>query len=191
MSIHSLNIPRPACSMPSLLKTVGAAMATMLPFALAGTPASCSNAQLSCHGSSTNTCCYNSPGGLFQQVQFWDTNPVTGPTTSWTIHGLWPNNCDGTYSTSCDTSRAYTDITQLLEAAGQSSVVDYMQTYWVSNDEGTEAFWDHEWKTHGTCVSTLEPSCYTGYTTGEEAVDYFTTTVSLFQTLPTYTVSSS
>jgi ribonuclease T2 len=64
-----------------------------------------------------------------------------------------------------------------------------MQTYWVSDDESNEAFWDHEWKTHGTCISTLNPSCYTTYSTGEEAVDFFTTAVDLFQTLPTYTVS--
>jgi hypothetical protein len=23
------------------------------------------------------------------QTQFWDTDPVTGPSNSWTIHGLW------------------------------------------------------------------------------------------------------
>ena len=118
-----------------------------------------------------------------------NTDPATGPDSSWTIHGLWPNNCDGTYSESCDTKRAYTNITQLLEAAGDTSTLDYMQTYWVSDDESNEAFWDHEWETHGTCISTLSPSCYTDYTAGEEAVDFFTTVVSLFQTLPTYTVS--
>jgi ribonuclease T2 len=68
--------------------------------------------------------------------------------------------------------------------------LDYMQTYWVSDDESNEAFWDHEWKTHGTCISTLNPSYYTTYSTGEEAVDFFTTAVDLCQTLPTYTVSS-
>ena len=172
-----------------LFKIAGAAITAVLPIALAGTPETCSNPQLSCHGSSTNTCCYNTPGGLFQQVQFWDTNPVTGPTSSWTIHGLWPNNCDGTYSEDCDKSRAYTNITQLLEAAGQTSVLSYMQTYWVSDDESNEAFWDHEWETHGTCISTLSPNCYTGYTPGEEAVDFFVKVVSLFKTLPTYTVS--
>lgn len=39
-------------------------------------------------------------------------------------------------------------------------------------------------------MSTLDPSCYgDGYTTGEEAVDFFVRFVSLFQTLPTHTVS--
>ncbi len=102
---------------------------------------------------------------------------------------MWPDHCDGTFDANCDPARAYTNITQLLEAAGQTSVLDYMQTCWVSDDESNEAFWDHEWETHGTCISTLEPSCYTNYTPGEEAVDFFTTVVSLFKTLPTYTVS--
>lgn len=168
-----------------------AAIAALLPLTLASTPETCSNTQLSCSGSSTNTCCFNTPGGLFQQVQFWDTNPVTGPTDSWTIHGLWPNNCDGTYSTSCDKSRAYTDITTLLEDAGKTDTLSAMQTYWLSNSESDEKFWEHEWSTHGTCISTLKPSCYTDYSTGDEAVDFFVTTVDLFQTLPTYTVRFS
>jgi ribonuclease T2 len=175
--------------MPSFTK-LAVTLAAVIPFTLAGTPETCKNPQLSCQGSSTNTCCFNSPGGLLQQVQFWDTNPSTGPSDSWTIHGLWPNNCDGTYSEDCDKSRAYTNITELLKAAGDTTTLDFMQTYWLSDDESNEAFWDHEWETHGTCISTLKPDCYTGYTAGEEAVDFFTKVVSLFQTLPTYTVSS-
>lgn len=55
------------------------------------TSASCPNAQLSCSSGATTTnyCCFNYPGGLFLQTQFWDTNPPTGPSDSWTIHGLW------------------------------------------------------------------------------------------------------
>lgn len=59
----------------------------------AGSPVSCpSNVPQSCHNTSAvaNTCCFASPGGLLLQTQFWDTPPsVTGPSNSWTVHGLW------------------------------------------------------------------------------------------------------
>jgi ribonuclease T2 len=63
-----------------------------------------------------------------------------------------------------------------------------MDEYWVSDDESNEAFWEHEWSTHGTCINTLDPSCYTGYTPGAEVVDFFQTVVNLFKTLDTYSV---
>lgn len=62
-----------------------------------------------------------------------------------------------------------------------------METMWVSNSGTPETFWEHEWGKHGTCISTLDPKCYTGYTRGQEAFDFFTKVVSLFKTLPTYT----
>lgn len=58
-----------------------------------------------------------------------------------------------------------------------------MNTYWNSNDETNEEFWEHEWAEHGTCVSTLDPTCYTDYETGIEAVDFFQITVDLFLSL--------
>ena len=36
-----------------------------------------------------DSCCVNTPGGMLLQTQFWDTDPSTGPSDSWTIHGLW------------------------------------------------------------------------------------------------------
>lgn len=39
---------------------------------------------------------------------------------------------------------------------------------------------------HGTCVSTLDPPCYSDYVAKQEVVPYFEKTVSLFKDLPTY-----
>jgi ribonuclease T2 len=36
-----------------------------------------------------DSCCFNAPGGDILMTQFWDTDPSTGPSDSWTIHGLW------------------------------------------------------------------------------------------------------
>ena len=98
-----------------------------------------------------------------------------------------PDHCDGTYDSNCDPSRAYTNITAILTAAGQTSLLTYMDTYWVSDSGTNEAFWEHEWEKHGTCISTLEPDCYTDYTPQEEVVDFFNKVVTLFKTLPSYT----
>lgn len=148
----------------------------------------------SCHNTTrqSNLCCFESPGGLLLQTQFWDTNPSTGPSDSWTIHGLWPDNCDGTFTENCDPSRAYTNIASLLSAQGASDTLSFMQEYWVDINGQNEQFWEHEWSTHGTCYSTLEPSCLpSGSAKGAEAVAFFNTVVSLFKTLPTYDWLSS
>lgn len=174
--------------MSVILKNTILAGAMLAPLVLG--QAACPSSVQSCSSgaSSASTCCVNRPGGLFTQTQFWDTDPVTGPSDSWTIHGLWPDNCDGTYSESCDSSRAYKNITSILQANGKSSLVTYMQEYMQSNDESPEDFWEHEWSEHGTCVSTLDPSCFSGnYTTGQEAAVFFQVLVNLFKTLDTYT----
>ena len=60
-----------------------------------------------------------------------------------------------------------------------------MDEYWKGIN-GDEHLWQHEWSKHGTCVSTLEPKCYTDYQSTQEVVDYFQTAVKLFQTVHTY-----
>ncbi|KAF2641272.1 ribonuclease M [Massarina eburnea CBS 473.64] len=156
---------------------------------LGSTPVTCSSPQLSCHNTTvvSNLCCFNAPGGQLLQTQFWDTDPVTGPTDSWTIHGLWPDHCDGTYDASCDSSRAYTNISAILKSFGATTLLSDMGTYWKDYQGNDETFWQHEWGKHGTCISTLEPSCYTNHKATEEVVDFFQKTVDLFKALPSYT----
>jgi len=125
------------------------------------------------------------------QTQFWDTDPATGPTDSWTIHGLWGDNCDGTFKEDCDSSRDYssTQIQNFLKAAGATATLDFMEEFWLNdpNDGSNPELWMHEWEEHGTCYSTLNPDCFTDYKTGDEAVAFFITVTTLFQTLPTFT----
>ncbi|KAJ7698495.1 RNase Gf29 [Mycena olivaceomarginata] len=85
-------------------------------------------------------------------------SPSTGPSNSWTIHGLWPDDC--------------------LRPRAASSTLSFMNTFWKNdpNDGSDEELWEHEWETHGTCMSPK----------GAEAVAFFETVVRLFQTLPTY-----
>lgn len=143
----------------------------------------------SCRNTSAvaDTCCFEVNGQLVQP-QFWDVSPQTGPDDSWTIHGLWPDYCTTGYPSTCDPSRAYTDIAGLLTAQGASDTLAYMQDYWQDISGTSESFWEHEWSKHGTCYSTLRPSCLpSGSPKGAEAVAYFQTVVGLFKTLPTYT----
>lgn len=44
---------------------------------------------------------------------------------------------------------------------------------------------------HGTCYSTLNPSCFHHYKPQEEVVDFFSQTVNLFKTIPTYDILAS
>ncbi|KAI0447434.1 ribonuclease T2-like protein [Xylaria telfairii] len=146
-------------------------------------PFSCSNTT-----AVGDLCCFNAPGGDILLTQFWDTAPSTGPADSWTLHGLWPDNCDGSYEQYCDQNRQYTNITAII-AAKAPSTLETMQKYWKDYQGNDESFWEHEWGKHGTCISTLEPECYASvdtYQPTDEVADYFTRAVSLFKTLPTY-----
>ncbi|KAL8940242.1 MAG: hypothetical protein Q9211_002372 [Gyalolechia sp. 1 TL-2023] len=186
-------------SLSSTIRQLPKTLSSFIPAALIasntvlGGPATCSNTQLSCQNTTAvaDTCCFNAPGGLLLLTQFWDTNPPTGPTNSWTVHGLWPDNCDGTYEQYCDPSREYTNITSIITAAGRTDLLDYMNTYWKDYQGDDESFWEHEWDKHGTCISTLEPSCYTDYQPQEEVVAYFQKTVDLFKTLDSYAFLSA
>ena len=58
-----------------------------------------------------DTCCVETFGGLLLSTQYWDT--YTGleaqgqklPADTWTVHGLWPDFCNGSFTQYCDLSR--------------------------------------------------------------------------------------
>jgi ribonuclease T2 len=75
-----------------------------------------------------------------------------------------------------------------------TELLDFMHTYWLSYDGDDEHLWSHEWNKHGTCISTLEPDCYSPddddglhrHQRHLDVLDYFIHTTSLFRTLDTY-----
>lgn len=102
-----------------------------------------------------------------------------------TDHLIRPDNCDGSYEQNCDDSRAYTNITAILQETDPCTL-EYMQVYWKDYQGKDESFWEHEFGKHGTCISTLDPKCYPNYQPTQEVSDFFKRTVTLFQTLPSY-----
>ncbi|SPO25350.1 related to ribonuclease M [Ustilago trichophora] len=138
----------------------------------------------------TDPCSTNTPGGLLLLTQFWDFSPAIGPDDSWTIHGLWPDTCNGGYDSDCDPSRNQANIASILRTSSNpkaASTLDTMNQYWLALNGNDGQLWSHEWNKHGTCVSTLAPKCYAspeaqaGFTEGQDVVDFFTTTVDLFE----------
>lgn len=122
------------------------------------------------------------------------------PSISFSPHSLYPipnltsprpDYCDGDYGEDCDSSREVSDVETILTNQGRTELLEYMETYWLSDDESANEFWAHEWNTHGTCINTIDPSCYTDYTDNEEVGDFFQEVVTLFKSLDTYTVSFS
>lgn len=153
-----------------------------------------------------NSCCVETKGGLVVNTQYWQTE--TGredagqklPADSWTIHGLWPDFCDGTWDQYCDLSRQYDprpngdvppykgpQIGTFLEKLGKQDLIEYMDKYWVSSYDENWVLWAHEFSKHATCFSTFDVKCYgSQYKMHEDVVDYFETSIAFFQKLPTW-----
>jgi ribonuclease T2 len=87
------------------------------------------------------------------------------------IHGLWPDNWNGTYPSNCPTTDTFT-ITNSTKAI--------LLECWLSYNPNVTDFWYHEWSKHGTCVT---PSLICN--------DYFLDTANLFFALNIVTQFSS
>ncbi|KAI9296315.1 base non specific RNase Rh [Neoconidiobolus thromboides FSU 785] len=148
----------------------------------------CSNDIRSCSASATDKCCSPDLGLLVLSLQW---IPNLGPNNAFTLHGLWPNNCDGSYSPTdgCDASRQYTDLDAIVSA--DPTLKEQMNTYWSSYNGDNPAFWQHEWGKHGTCYSVFSPDCYSAFERGQDARDYFSTALALRQKTDLYATLSN
>ncbi|KAK9425377.1 putative Ribonuclease T2 family protein [Seiridium unicorne] len=156
---------------------------------LTGAPSCPIDGPLSCNNQTAgDSCCFVYPGGRLLLTQFWDEEVhVGGSEEDWTVHGLWPDLCDGTYDQYCGMAPHFNNITEILKHYAQDDLLEYMNRYWVAKYGGNAHLWAHEYNKHATCINTLAPSCYgESYTPGLEVVDYFTRAFGLFKMLDTY-----
>lgn len=68
---------------------------------------------------------------------------------SFTIHGLWPQNYDGTYPTYCNRSEHY-------DPNAVADLLPRLEVEWPSMSETDDGFWTHEWQKHGSCTDMPE-----------------------------------
>ncbi|KAG0293603.1 ribonuclease T2-like [Linnemannia gamsii] len=154
----------------------------------------CPTDVLSCTSASNGLdgCCVPTMG-LILLVQQWYNG--LGPANEFTIHGLWPDTCSGGQgpANGCDAARVYSDIDTRLRnyPATPAGFMDDLNTYWGSYKGDNNAFWSHEWSKHGTCVSTLAPTCAgSSYVQDQDVFNYFKTTLALRKQYNLYSVLS-
>ncbi|CAO3620790.1 unnamed protein product [Cunninghamella echinulata] len=139
---------------------------------------------------STSSCCAEQKAGLFLLSQFWDIR--AGYKDKFTIHGLWNDFCDGTYPAYCDKSREFTNITDILIENHQYQLLQDLNNVWPNSQGVVDEFWAHEWNKHGTCMNTLEPTCYKEETktdlaaTHQGMIDYFQISMDLYKKYDLY-----
>ncbi|KAI1327956.1 ribonuclease Trv [Xylariaceae sp. FL0255] len=157
---------------------------------LSGAPSCPVDGPISCNNKTAgDSCCFVHPGGRMLLTQFWDEEiHVGGAETDWTLHGLWPDLCDGSYDQYCGMTPTFNNISTVLKHYDQGELIEFMNRYWVANYGTNEHLWAHEYNKHATCINTLAPACYgsESYEPGMEVVDYFVRAFGLFRTLDTY-----
>jgi len=162
-----------------------------------------------------NTCCSPTPGGLVLATQFWNT--YTGlehrgqklPKGSWGIHGLWPDNCDGSFEQYCDPARQFDPtpspaafpngtvippykgpgVDTFIKKFGRGQLLDYMNKFWINRGAPNEELWGHEFSKHATCTSTFDVTCYgESYEEHAEVINSFDAAIRAFQHFPSFNI---
>lgn len=149
---------------------------------------------ISCTNSTpiANSCCFESPGGILLQTQFWDYQPAIGPDDLFTLHGLWPDNCDGSYFQFCDRDLEIEPNGRTIESIivgiyGDEALYGELQRVWKDWKGQDKSLWAHEFNKHGTCVNTIHPTCYANdFKPHRNVYDYFNISVELYKKLPSY-----
>lgn len=113
-----------------------------------------------------------------------------GPSNSFTLHGLWPDKCNGADVTNCRSS-GVSSVQSVVK--GNATLLSRLNTYWPSyNGPSTNAkFWNDEWTKHGTCFTPVDPTCYTPSNASKGVLDYFTLAVGLVQQYDIYSALSA
>ncbi|QPG74927.1 hypothetical protein FOA43_002265 [Brettanomyces nanus] len=145
------------------------------------TPLSCSNKT-----EVDDSCCFEYPGGIILQTQFWDYYPPVGPEDKFTLHGLWPDKCDGSYEQFCHNSEKIDSARDVLNKFGETDLLDKMTRIWKNFNGNDDELWVHEFNKHGTCMNTLKSDCYNHFTPQQNVVDFYKRTVDVYDTLPTF-----
>ncbi|KAF7981115.1 hypothetical protein HWV62_34837 [Athelia sp. TMB] len=192
----------------------GSATASQLSYSLPNTfpnLAKCAseNLQYSCENTTvvTDSCCSIVQGGLVLQTQFWST--YTGlekegqllPKGSWTIHGLWPDNCDGQYDVAPSPNKTDNgtvippykgpSIDNFIKQYGRYELLEYMETYWINQGAPNWEFWGHEFSKHATCTSTFDVACYEPYKEHMDLINFFDAVIRAYKRYPTYDILAS
>ncbi|KAJ9608163.1 hypothetical protein H2200_007151 [Cladophialophora chaetospira] len=163
-----------------------------------------------------DTCCTETYGGLLLSTQFWST--YTGledqgqklPADTWTLHGLWPDFCNGSYTQYCDLTRQYDptpspnttnglpngtvvppykgpNVGTFVSNFGRLDLLNWMNTYWINQGAPNSDFWGHEFSKHATCYSTFDLPCYgPNYVEHQEVIEFFETAIKYYRRLPTW-----
>ncbi|KAL2133093.1 hypothetical protein VTI74DRAFT_2924 [Chaetomium olivicolor] len=204
---------------------VASSLAGALGSSCGSSPGNCRHVkpELSCSTAAqsglVNSCCVETFGGLVVSTQFWDT--YTGlesegqllPKNSFTLHGLWPDFCNGSWTQYCDLNRQYDPhpspntttgkpngtpvppytgptVDTFLTALGRpgQKLLEWMNKFWVAQGQPNTEFWAHEFSKHATCFSTFAPSCFSASDL-KKHIDLLTfneVAAEYFKRLPTY-----
>jgi len=95
--------------------------------------------------------------GTFQE------HPIPKYVDTFTLHGMWPSNNNGSYPSDCNASDPFNvnDIKSILQP---------LRVAWYDFDgPNSTSLWTHEWDKHGTCCTNVLPT----------QLDFFTEAINL------------